>query len=182
TPIDGPSERSERSRHPRDAEEEPEPPPSQTYADSDRCRAAPADRLLHKHDRREREHPAEVSPSDGEHHEHQGPAAPDAVHPVQDTDPHCPEGARGATPVLAHETDRRTALTEAGVLEGRELEEAGSEQESPRQALRPAREPGRSLDDAMEARVRQERGGAEERPHREVSRAQEREEACGSPG
>ena len=44
--------------------------------------------------------------------------------------------------MLDHEADRRTALAKAGILEGRELEEADSEEERARQPLGAGGEPG----------------------------------------
>ena len=148
---------SERRGHPRDPEQESESPPRQDHAHSRRHRPAPRNRLLHEHDHGQCQHPAEMDPADGEHHEHQSPATPHAVHPVKDADPDRPERSRAATPVLDHEADRRAALAEARVLERRELEKARSEKKGARQALRPRREPRRPRDNPMEARVREER-------------------------
>ena len=124
--------------------------------------------LLDQHEERERGDPEQVHHAADEEQRHQDPAAAEAVEAVQE--PHPERAARAGTEACREETRGRAAVIEAGVLPGRELVEAGEQQDGASEERRRGREHRREQRGRLERPL--ERGGAdaEERPDRHVAR------------
>ncbi|KOT10978.1 hypothetical protein DM77_2866 [Burkholderia mallei] len=111
--------RASRRAHARDGDRRR--PPEQR--DAERRAQPPAVRqvLLGRHRRADREHPADAARAEREHHAHQHPAAADAKEAVTQAERETVPPRMPASPLLAHEHQRRAALVDATVLERAEL-------------------------------------------------------------
>ena len=120
--------------------------------------------------RAEGEHPGEAAQADGEHHQHQRPAAADAEQAVGDPEPKRLAPLGPTLPVVQDEPERGAALVEAAVLERAELVERRRRRRS-----RPGRscglrgEPGDGVDGRVDAAIADPGDEPERRPHDEVA-------------
>ncbi len=86
---------------------------------------APRKVLLDRGDDPDDEHPGQAAEADGEHHQHQRPAAADAEQAVGDAQAERFTSLGLAAPAVEHEPERRPAFVETPVLQRGELVRAG---------------------------------------------------------
>ena len=141
-----------------------------------RDRRAVTTDLLVDHERRQRGHPPEHGDADGEHHEHQRPAATETEEAVPGSEP---EAGRSSASVVGEQIGARVAaLGQATLLQVRELEGAGNGECASRDDPLPFPEPGHSLDGSLHGSVAEECDCSEPGPDRGI--AAEKGRPCAS--
>ena len=142
---------------------------------ADRCDDAVSRRrrLLDEHDRRKHAHPRQMRDSRGKHHEHERPAAADAVERVTEAKA---QPVECAAPIVAHEIDAwMAARLQAGILERRELIDRGESERRGRYQRCVRRQPRPRIDDSVQLHVAGKRSQRKRRPNCEVA-AQEQDQ------
>jgi hypothetical protein len=85
----------------------------------------PANVLLRRHDRAQRQHPADASRADREHQQDRQSAAADAEQAVIHAELKAPAARAQAAPMAGDAHERRAAFVETSMLEAAELTDAG---------------------------------------------------------
>ena len=98
--------------------------------------AAPWQVFLRGHHCPERQHPGDIPNPDGEHQEHQRPAAADAKKAVMDSQQKCVAPLIAAAPVFGDETQGSAALVQAAVFQAAKLKARRPRAAWPRRSAR----------------------------------------------
>jgi len=136
-------------------EHDQNPPRQQRGAERGAQLPAPGHVLLDCHDGAESEHPTNVTRTDGEHQQHQRPAAAYAEHAVMRAEHQGLRAGIPTTPVLHDEAQRGTALVQAAVLEPGKLEGAGRKQRSGTEHPGVRLQPGTAVERLVQAQIEQ---------------------------
>ncbi len=138
--------------------------------------ATPRGVLLDGRDGAQDEHPGQAAEPDGEHHEHQRPAATDAEEAVGNAHEERLAALGNALPAVQHEPEWRAAFIETAVLERGELVEAGDGERRGQDDLGMRRQPRDRVDRGVDRAIADPRRQAGRRPDREIAEDGENDE------